>query len=89
MGYGSAPASLGPWAIAALVLGGPVSRAGEAYFGRQGSERQAARTQRNRQLFYLEAVLTQEATVKEVKLFSLGRWSPRSTGRSTSASTPG
>jgi len=73
-GYAVLLASLGPWAIAALVLSAVPSFAGEAYFGRQGFERQAARTQRNRQLFYLEAVLTQEATVKEVKLFSLGRW---------------
>lgn len=74
VGYAALLLSLGPWAIVALVVSAVPSFAGEAYFGRLGFERQSARTQRNRQLFYLEAVLTQEATVKEVKLFSLGRW---------------
>lgn len=74
VGYAALLASLGSWAIAALLLSAVPSFAGEAYFGRLGFERQSARTQRNRQLFYLESVLTQEGTAKEVKLFSLGRW---------------
>lgn len=73
-GYAALLVTLGPWAIAALVVSSVPAFAGEAYFGRLGFERQSARTQRNRQLFYLEGVLTAEATVKEVKLFSLGRW---------------
>lgn len=73
-GYAALLASLGMWAIAVLAFASLPSFGGEAYFGRLNFLRQAARTQRNRQLFYLEAVLTQEATVKEVKLFSLGRW---------------
>ncbi len=73
-GYAALLVSLGPWAIAALVASSVPAFAGEAYFGRLGFERQSARTQRNRQLFYLEGVLTGEATAKEVKLFSLGRW---------------
>jgi ATP-binding cassette subfamily B protein len=74
VGYAALLLSLGPWAIVALVVSAVPSFAGEAYFGRLGFERQSARTQRNRQLFYLEGVLTGESTVKEVKLFSLGRW---------------
>ncbi len=73
-GYASLLASLGAWAIALLVLSSVPSFLGEGYFGRLSFERQSARAQRNRQLFYLEGVLTSEATVKEVKLFSLGRW---------------
>ncbi len=73
-GYAALLVSLGPWSIAALVLSAVPSFVGEGYFGRLAFERQSARTQRNRQLFYLESVLTTEATVKEVKLFSLGRW---------------
>lgn len=73
-GYAALLVALGPWSIAALVLSSVPAFMGEAHFGRLGYERQSARSQRNRQLFYLESVLTSEATVKEVKLFSLGRW---------------
>jgi ATP-binding cassette subfamily B protein len=73
-GYAALLAGLGAWAILALLVSSVPSFAGEAYFGRKGFERQSARTQRNRQLFYLESVLTGEATVREVKLFALGRW---------------
>ena len=73
-GYAALLLSLGPWALVALVASSVPSFVGEAYFGRLAFERASARTQRNRQLFYLEGVLSAEATMKEVKLFSLGRW---------------
>jgi ABC-type multidrug transport system fused ATPase/permease subunit len=73
-GYTALLSSLGPWAMIVLTVSAVPAVLGEGYFGRLAFERQSARTQRNRQLFYLESVLTQESTVKEVKLFSLGRW---------------
>jgi ATP-binding cassette, subfamily B, bacterial len=74
MGYASLVVSLGLWAVLALAVSALPGFVGEAYFARLSFARQSARTQRNRQLFYLEGVLTSDASMKEVKLLSLGRW---------------
>ncbi len=73
-GYGALLWSLGPWSVALLLAASTPSFLSEAWFGRQWYRMQRDRTTRNRQLFYLEAVLTGEATVKEVKLLSMARW---------------
>jgi hypothetical protein len=65
---------IGPWALGAVALAALPPFVAELWFGRALHQLSRRRTQRNRQLFYLESVLTSEATVKEVKLFSLGRW---------------
>lgn len=66
--------SLGPWAVLALVLTALPPFWAEARHAREQFTLQRARTLRNRRSFYLEAVLTTEQTVKEVKLFQLSRW---------------
>lgn len=73
-GYGALLWSLGPWAVllvAALAL--PPFWA-EARHGRAQFLMRRARTERFRKSFYLEQVLTNEQSVKEVKLFALARW---------------
>ncbi len=66
--------SLGPWAVLVLVVTAVPPFLAEARYARAQFEMQRARTLRNRRSFYLEAVLTTEQTVKEVKLFQLARW---------------
>jgi ABC-type multidrug transport system fused ATPase/permease subunit len=66
--------SLGPWSLLALVVSAVPPFVFELRYGRAAYELQRARTQRNRQAFYLEAVLTTEQSAREVKLFALGRW---------------
>ncbi|MEZ4391052.1 MAG: ABC transporter ATP-binding protein [Polyangiales bacterium] len=65
---------IGPWALAAVVIAAIPPFVAEAWFGRALHQMSKRRTQRNRQAFYLEAVLTSEASAKEVKLFALARW---------------
>lgn len=65
---------IGPWALAAVVIAAIPPFVAEAWFGRALHDLSKRRTQRNRQAFYIEAVLTSEASAKEVKLFSLSRW---------------
>jgi ATP-binding cassette subfamily B protein len=66
--------SLGPLAVLALVATALPPFWAEARHAREQFALQRARTLRNRRSFYLEAVLTTEQTVKEVKLFQLARW---------------
>ena len=73
-GFAALLSSLGAWAIVALLLTALPPFFAEAYYGRALFHLQRARTMRNRQTFYLELVLTSEQSVKEVKLFALGRW---------------
>lgn len=73
-GYAALLWSLGPWAVLVLVATAVPPFWAEARYARAQFEMQRARTLRNRRSFYLEAVLTTEQTVKEVKLFQLARW---------------
>jgi ATP-binding cassette subfamily B protein len=73
-GYAALLVSLGPWAVGVLIATAIPPFVAEARHGAAMFRLQRARTQKNRKLFYLEAVLTNEQTVKEVKLFALGRW---------------
>ncbi len=66
--------SLGPWAVLTLVATALPPFWAEARHARESFTLQRARTMRNRKSFYLEAVLTTEQTVKEVKLFQLAHW---------------
>lgn len=66
--------TLGPWAIAVLVLTAIPPFWAEARFASESFQLQRARSLRYRRSFYLESVLTTEATVKEVKLFQLSGW---------------
>lgn len=66
--------SVGPWVLGVVVLAALPPFVSEAWFGREMHRLSKRRTQRNRQAFYLEAVLTSEASAKEVKLFALARW---------------
>lgn len=65
---------VGPWALAAVVITALPPFVAEAWFGRAMHAMSKRRTQRNRQAFYIESVLTTEGTAKEVKLFALARW---------------
>ncbi|MEO7093954.1 MAG: ABC transporter ATP-binding protein, partial [Polyangiales bacterium] len=73
-GFAALLVALGYWAVAVLVVTAIPPFLAEARHGQALYLLQRARTQKNRKLFYLESVLTTEQTVKEVKLFSLGRW---------------
>ncbi len=66
--------SLGAWAIAMLVVTALPPFWAEARFAHESFVLQRARSLRYRRSFYLESVLTTEATVKEVKLFQLASW---------------
>lgn len=66
--------ALGPWAMLVLIATAVPPFLAEAGHGRRMYALQRARTQRNRKTFYLEALLTTEQTVKEIKLFALARW---------------
>lgn len=66
--------SLGAWAIAILVVTALPPFWAEARFANESFLLQRARSLRYRRSFYLESVLTTEATVKEVKLFQLASW---------------
>lgn len=74
VGYAGLILSLGAWAVLVIVATAVPPFVAEARHGRQTFAMQRARSMRNRRLFYLEAVLTTEQTVKEVKLFGLARW---------------
>ncbi len=74
VGFAALLFSLGPWAVLVLVGTAVPPFWAEARYAREQFEMQRARTLRNRRSFYLEAVLTTEQTVKEVKLFQLSRW---------------
>ncbi len=65
---------LGPWALAMIILTAVPPFFAEARFAREAFLLQKSRTMRNRKSFYLEAVLTTEQSVKEVKLFQLAGW---------------
>jgi ABC-type multidrug transport system fused ATPase/permease subunit len=71
VGFAALLFSLGPWAVLVIVAAAVPPFFAEARHGRKTFAMQKARSMRNRRLFYLEAVLTTEQTVKEVKLFSL------------------
>ena len=73
-GFAALVAALGWWAVLVLVLTAIPPFLAETRYGRQGFELARARSLRNRQLYYLESVLTTEQSVKEVKLFALARW---------------
>ena len=73
-GFAALLVALGYWAVAVLVITAIPPFIAEARHGQALFLLQRARSQKNRKLFYLESVLTTEQTVKEVKLFSLGRW---------------
>jgi ATP-binding cassette subfamily B protein len=73
-GYSALILSLGAWAVLVIVATAVPPFVAEARHGRKTFAMQRARTMKNRRLFYLEAVLTTEQTVKEVKLFGLARW---------------
>ena len=66
--------SLGAWAIVVLVVTALPPFWAEARFANESFALQRARALRYRRSFYLESVLTTEATVKEVKLFQLAGW---------------
>ncbi|GDX81146.1 ABC transporter permease [Deltaproteobacteria bacterium] len=66
--------SLGAWAIAILIVTALPPFWAEARFANESFLLQRARSLRYRRSFYLESVLTTEATVKEVKLFQLAGW---------------
>lgn len=66
--------SLGVWAIVVLVITALPPFWAEARFANESFLLQRARSLRYRRSFYLESVLTTEATVKEVKLFQLASW---------------
>ena len=74
IGYAGLVLSLGVWAVLVIIATAVPPFIAEAKHGRKSFAMQKARTMRNRRLFYLEAVLTTEQTVKEVKLFGLARF---------------
>jgi len=74
IGYVGLLWALGAWAVLVIVVTAIPPFIAEARHGRRVYRLQRARTQRNRQLFYLEMLLTTEQTVKEIKLFALARW---------------
>jgi ATP-binding cassette, subfamily B, bacterial len=74
IGFAGLVLSLGVWAVLVIVATAVPPFLAEARHGRKTFAMQKARTMRNRRLFYLEAVLTTEQTVKEVKLFGLARF---------------
>jgi len=73
-GYSALILSLGVWAVLVIIATAVPPFVAEARHGRKTFAMQRERTMKNRRLFYLEAVLTTEQTVKEVKLFGLARW---------------
>ncbi len=74
VGYLALLWSLGAWALLALVLSSVPPFVAEARHGKALFALTRARTQRNRQAFYLEGLLTTEATAKESRLLAMGRW---------------
>lgn len=73
-GYVALLNALGPWALAVMALSALPPFWAEASHGRKMFALSKARSQRMRQSFYFESVLTTESTVKEVKLLAMGRW---------------
>ncbi len=73
-GFAALVSGLGWWAVLVLLFTALPPFLSETKFGREGFELQRARSLRNRQLYYLENVLSTEQSVKEVKLFALARW---------------
>lgn len=73
-GYAGLILGIGPWAIPVILAAALPPFLAEARHGRRVFAMQKARTARNRRLFYLESVLTNETSVKEVKIFHLARW---------------
>ncbi len=74
VGYVALLWALGPWALLVMVLSALPPFWAEARHGQEVFGMHRRRTTKARQAFYFEGLLTQEATVKEVKLLSLGRW---------------
>jgi len=71
-GYAALLAGFSGAAVAALLLAAVPPFVAEARFGREAFLLSRGRTFANRQAHYLEVLLSQEASAKEVKLFSLG-----------------
>ncbi|MBZ0117330.1 MAG: ABC transporter ATP-binding protein/permease, partial [Sandaracinaceae bacterium] len=71
VGYGALLVGFSPWAAVALVLAGLPFLAETRYAAEQYLMK-SQRTQRERQAFYLQQLLTSDWHVKEVKLFALG-----------------
>ena len=70
-GYAAVLLGFSGLAVAALVVTAVPPFIAEARFGRESFLLRRGRTLENRQAHYLEMLLSQEATAKEVKLFSL------------------
>jgi ATP-binding cassette subfamily B protein len=71
-GYAALLAAFSSVAVAALLVTAVPPFLAEARFGREAFLLSRGRTFANRQAHYLEMLLSQEASAKEVKLFSLG-----------------
>ena len=71
-GYAALLAGFSWVAVAALLVTAVPPFVAEARFGREAFLLSRGRTFANRQAHYLEMLLSQEASAKEVKLFSLG-----------------
>ena len=71
-GYAALLAAFSWLAVAALLVTAVPPFLAEARFGREAFLLSRGRTFANRQAHYLEMLLSQEASAKEVKLFSLG-----------------
>jgi len=70
-GYAALLAGFSPLAVLALMVTAVPPFLAEARFGREAFVLSRSRTFANRQAHYLEMLLSQEASAKEVKLFSL------------------
>lgn len=70
-GYAALLAGFSPVAVLVLVVSAVPPFLAEARFGRESFLLSRGRTFANRQAHYLEVLLSQEASAKEVKLFSL------------------
>jgi len=71
-GYAALLAGFSWVAVVALLVTAVPPFVAEARFGREAFVLSRSRTFQNRQAHYLEMLLSQEASAKEVKLFSLG-----------------
>jgi len=74
VGYVALLWALGPWALIVLVVSALPPFWAEARHGQDVFGMHRRRTTKARQAFYFESLLTQETTVKEVKLLSMGHW---------------
>src|SRR5262249_24411137 len=72
-GYGAVLGGFSGLAVLALRVSAVPPLIAEARYGRDSFLQKRLRTPDTRQAHYLEVLLSQEATVKEVKLFSLSR----------------